>query len=103
MRALPLALLLSTHYFMSEDFEPDSAGLCELCGRAMPELTRHHLIPRTRHKNKRTRKIFERSEMKERIAWLCRPCHRNVHACVDNKELAQNYNTLETLAAHPDI
>lgn len=41
--------------------------------------------------------------MKERIAMLCRPCHRNVHAVLDNKELESNYNTLETLAANPAI
>jgi hypothetical protein len=41
--------------------------------------------------------------MEKRIALLCRPCHRNVHAAIENKELEQAYNTLEALASHPGI
>ena len=41
--------------------------------------------------------------MENRIALLCRPCHRNVHAVLDNKELEREYNALETLAAHPRV
>lgn len=79
------------------------SGECELCGRYMIELTRHHLIPRSRHKKKRARKAFDRREMEGRIALLCRPCHRNVHATLENKELEREYNNLEALAAHPGI
>jgi hypothetical protein len=67
------------------------------------ELTRHHLIPQTRHSNRRNKKAFSRAEVKERIAWLCRPCHKNLHAVLDNKELERDYNTIEALAAHPEI
>lgn len=88
---------------MNDDFSVGSGGRCELCGRLMPQLTRHHLIPRTRHRKKRTQRTFERAELKERIAMLCRPCHRHIHAVLDNKELESDYNTLETLAAHPDV
>jgi 5-methylcytosine-specific restriction endonuclease McrA len=88
---------------MSDDFAAVSGGVCELCGRVMPQLTRHHLIPRTRHRKKRTQRTFERSEMKERLAMLCRPCHRHIHAVIDNKELESDYNTLEALAAHPEV
>src|ERR1051326_1168751 len=48
---------------------------CQLCGRRVSMLTRHHLIPRTRHANKRNKREFERKEVKRRIAWLCRACH----------------------------
>ena len=41
--------------------------------------------------------------MESRIALLCRPCHKNVHAAIETKELEQEYNTLETLASHPGI
>lgn len=34
---------------------------------------------------------------------LCRPCHRNVHVAIENKELEQEYNTLAALASHPSI
>jgi hypothetical protein len=67
------------------------------------ELTRHHLIPRSRHKKKRSRRAFLRREMENRIALLCHPCHRNVHAAIENKELEQEYNTLEALTSHPGI
>jgi 5-methylcytosine-specific restriction endonuclease McrA len=78
-------------------------GACELCGRHVRELTRHHLIPQTRHKNRRNKRDFGRGEVKQRIALLCRPCHRHVHATVDNKRLEQEFNTVEALAAHPEI
>jgi hypothetical protein len=75
---------------------------CELCGRAARELTRHHLIPRTRHKNKRNKKMFDRQEI-HRTVDLCRPCHRHIHATLDNKTLEREYNTVEALLSHPDI
>ena len=88
---------------MSKDFEVGSGGICELCGRTVSRLTKHHLIPRTRHKNKKNKKNFDRVEVKERVAWLCRPCHSNVHVVVDNKDLEYNFNTLELLASHPEV
>jgi hypothetical protein len=69
----------------------------------MHELTRHHLIPKSRHKNKRNKKVFDRQEVHNRIALLCRSCHRNIHAMIGIKELEREYNTLEALAAHPGI
>ena len=77
--------------------------LCELCGRKVSERTRHHLIPRTRHANKRNKRDFERADVKHRIAWLCRPCHSHVHALFTEKTLEREFNTLESLAAHPDV
>ncbi len=78
-------------------------GRCELCGRRMPRLERHHLIPRTRHSNKRNKRMFERAEVHERLAMLCEACHATVHATFSEKELEQEYNTVEALAAHPDV
>ena len=74
-----------------------------MCGRAGEELTRHHLIPRTRHKNKKNKRDFSRSEMQGRVIMICRPCHKNVHAVLTEKELEAGYNTLERLAAHPGV
>jgi hypothetical protein len=75
---------------------------CELCGRTIA-VTKHHLIPRTRHKNKANKKTFDRREVHERVAWLCRPCHSNVHALLTEKELERDYNTLEALREHPGV
>ena len=76
---------------------------CELCKREVAKLTVHHLIPRTRHKNKRNKKVFSREEVRQRLAMLCRPCHNNLHAVFTEKELEREYNTVAALAAHPDI
>ncbi len=82
---------------MSED------ARCELCGREVDRRTKHHLIPRTRHPNKKNRKTFTREEVRNRVAWLCRPCHSHVHATLTEKELERRFNTLEALASHPAI
>jgi hypothetical protein len=87
---------------VSRDFEASGAGVCQLCGRSVRKLSRHHLIPRTRHKNKRNKRTFSRQEV-HRTVDLCVPCHKQIHATVDNKELERRYNTLEALAAHPEI
>lgn len=91
---------------MLEDNQYDEGqqqtGCCELCHRAMI-VTKHHLIPRTRHKNKRNKRLFDRDEVKHRVAWLCRPCHNHVHNMLTNKQLELEYNTLESLATHPEI
>lgn len=76
---------------------------CQLCGRRVEHLTRHHLIPRMRHRAKRTRRSFARADLNHRIAWLCRPCHSHVHTVLSEKELASSFNTLVALAKHPDI
>ena len=78
-------------------------GTCALCGREVPVLTRHHLIPRTRHANKRNKREFSRAEVKSRLLWVCRPCHDAIHAALTEKELERGYNTPEALAAHPEI
>jgi len=76
---------------------------CELCGRTVDEVTKHHLIPRTRHANKRNKRTFDRKEVKERTAWLCRACHKQIHAVFSEKALEREFNTLAELRAHPEI
>ncbi len=78
-------------------------GTCALCGRTDVRLTRHHLIPRTRHRNKRIRRRFSREELVTRILWVCRPCHSQIHALIPEKELAEHYHTREALLGHPGI
>lgn len=81
----------------------NEGGRCELCGREVAALTRHHLIPRTRHSNKRNKRLFDRADVKHRIAWLCRPCHNHIHALFTEKMLEREFNTLESLATHPEV
>ncbi|MGD8795601.1 MAG: hypothetical protein PVH51_02020 [Thiohalophilus sp.] len=76
---------------------------CELCGRNEPGLTKHHLIPRTRHRNKRVKKLFSQDEMTKRILRVCRPCHHHIHRVLDEKQLALEYNTRDKLLDHPEI
>ena len=76
---------------------------CELCERAVPERTRHHLIPRMRHRKRSALKRFEPAEMRERIAMLCRPCHKQIHALFSERELEASYHTLERLRQHDEM
>ncbi|MEW6737075.1 MAG: hypothetical protein AB1489_37660 [Acidobacteriota bacterium] len=78
-------------------------SVCELCRREVAKLTRHHLIPRTRHKNKKNKKNFSREAVHMQIIMICSPCHRNIHAQITEKELEYDYNTREKLLAHPGI
>ena len=82
---------------------PAPMSACELCGREAPRLTRHHLIPRTRHGNRINKRKFDRTEVHGRIAWLCRPCHDHVHATFTEKTLERDYNSLAALRADPEM
>jgi hypothetical protein len=83
-------------------------GRCELCGRRVGEdrLTRHHLLPRSRARKMRRRRK-SRQELKrhnlDRTVALCGPCHRNVHVCIGNADLARGYDTVEALRDHPGV
>ncbi len=80
-----------------------AAGDCELCGRSGVLLTRHHLIPKTRHRNKRARRSFDRREMIGRVAYVCRPCHNHIHNLFTEKELERTYNSIETLRNNEEL
>lgn len=77
-------------------------GQCELCLRADIEVTRHHLIPRIRHAKARVKKKFDRDE-RNRLALLCRPCHKFIHSVLTEKEMEERYSTVTALALHPEI
>lgn len=68
---------------------------CELCEREMKRLTIHHLIPRQNTKRKK-------AEPGPTIE-ICSACHRQIHACFDNKHLAQELNTMEKLKNEPKM
>ena len=76
-------------------------GECAICRRT-EKLTRHHLIPRTRHHNKRNKRDFPRALVRE-IVGLCRSCHTQIHQLLTEKELEREYNSVEKLRAHPEV
>ena len=76
---------------------------CELCRREVPELTRHHLVPRMRHRKRSALKRFDLDQMRSRVAMLCRPCHKQVHVLFSERDLERAYYTLDLLRAHPDM
>ena len=82
---------------------PPKPAVCQLCGRSVALLTRHHLIPRARHRKKRNRRLFDREDVRARILWLCRPCHDHIHAMLSEKEMETAYHSREALLAHPAI
>ncbi len=73
---------------------------CALCGRR-ERTTRHHLIPRTLHKRLKKRGVDP--ESLQHTVELCPPCHKHVHQTLSEKELAEDYNSLEDLLRHPEI
>jgi hypothetical protein len=84
----------------------DAGRRCELCGRYVRRITRHHLVPRSRAKKIKRRKKRRRQvdpEELERTVGLCGPCHRNLHAALSNEELERGYASLEALRAHPRV
>lgn len=81
------------------------ARRCELCGRRVRSVTRHHLVPRSRAKKVRKRRKKYRRDRREleRTVSLCGPCHRNVHASLSNGDLEKGYDSVEALREHPGV
>ncbi|MGI8890067.1 MAG: hypothetical protein ACR2G0_04705 [Chthoniobacterales bacterium] len=76
-------------------------GTCAICERD-ERLTRHHLIPRTRHHNKRNKREFPRATVRM-VVGLCRSCHAQVHQILTEKQLERDFNTIEKLRAQPEM
>lgn len=72
-------------------FQHTPEALCPLCGRPIPDSQKdaHHLVPK--------------SKGGHATASLHRICHRQIHAVLTETELARQYNTLDTLRAHPEL
>lgn len=86
-------------------------GRCETCG-CEAELTKHHLVPVAKAKNK----YKAVKEDPSNHIWICRSCHDQIHALYDETELRDLYSTREKLleatefkkyvswkAKHPDF
>ncbi|MEW6304064.1 MAG: hypothetical protein AB1705_11365 [Verrucomicrobiota bacterium] len=83
-----------------ESSSPTKSG-CVICG-SFEALTRHHWVPRTLHSRNWFRKAFTK-EQRQHTSPICRPCHDQIHRCIEEKDLGRLYNTLEKLLAHPEI
>lgn len=75
---------------------------CELCGREN-ELTFHHLIPKSQHKNKWFKKNYTRKEMAMGINVCKYDCHREIHNLISEKEMGRSFNTLQKLQRQPKV
>jgi len=87
---------------MIGDEELGLPSTCALCNRT-EELTRHHLIPKSRHRKARTRRNFSRDEMRALIIWVCWPCHKNLHRCLSEQEMAETFNSMAALKGHQEV
>lgn len=76
--------------------------ICELHQGEGYDMSDHHLVPQTRHKNKRVKREFDKVERNKKIE-VCQPCHSKIHSVFTEKELERDYNTLEKLQVHPEI
>ena len=66
---------------------------CELCERNIPNLTVHHLIPRSKGKPGQELPII----------LICSACHRQLHVLFTNDELARELNTPEKIKEDPGM
>jgi len=70
-------------------------GTCATCFRHTA-LTKHHLIPKKRHKKMKNRSI---NVLLDAVIYVCRTCHNGIHDLYDEHTLAKEFNTLEKLCA----
>ena len=102
--------LIDIYRRLNDDDQDDNAedddyiGLneCQLCERVMP-LTIHHLIPRSEHKRVIGRNAFSYDECITRLSRICRQCHSAIHKHISNKDLADIYNTIESLLTNQSV
>lgn len=69
--------------------EKDTPTRCALCEREVMQITRHHLIPRS----KGGREVVD----------LCVPCHKTLHSFFSNRTLLDELHTVEALRQEPEI
>ena len=62
---------------------------CVLCQREVMNITRHHLIPRSKGGTE--------------VVDLCIPCHKTLHSFFSNRTLLTELHTIESLRQEPEI
>jgi len=76
--------------------QTEKPGVCMLCFRETDNISEHHLVPKCRHRHKRTKRSHTREECRETVP-LCQPCHRTLHRFFTEKQLADEFFTIELL------
>lgn len=71
-----------------------AVGDCAICGRE-ETLTRHHLIPRTRHYNKRNKREFERAVVRQ-VVGICPPAMGKFISSYPRRNLSVNTTRLRS-------
>ncbi|WP_027481344.1 HNH endonuclease [Deinococcus pimensis] len=67
--------------------------LCALCERDVPQITVHHLVPRSRGKRGQVLPTAD----------LCSACHRQIHALYSNEHLERELGNLDRLRDDPQV
>lgn len=75
---------------------------CELCQREV-QLDKHHLVCKSQWSKKTIQRRFSKKEMHNKILMVCKLCHTNLHSMFDEKTLARELNSKETLLIQPAI
>jgi len=75
---------------------------CVFCNRQTGKENKHHLIPKSTHKNKVVKKAYTKEQKNETVI-ACRDCHSTIHATISEKRLAFYYNTIEKILSHPEV
>lgn len=75
---------------------------CELCKREVNIVTEHHLIPKSRHLNKRVKRNYTTEQLNQTVN-LCKPCHGHIHSVLTEKEMERDFNTIDKLLSYPEI
>lgn len=72
---------------------------CQLCQLEYGDgnINFHHLIPKSFHNNKRISKQYTKDFLNKNGINLCIACHNKLHSCIDEKDMAFQYNTLDKL------
>lgn len=78
---------------------------CELCNLDYEDkdMNFHHLIPKAFHSNKRILKVYDKNFLNQNGALLCISCHNKLHSCIEEKDLAFEFNTIEKIKLIDDI
>ena len=75
---------------------------CKLCENEVEITTKHHLIPRTLHRNKWFKKNYEKSQLHQTVDF-CKNCHQEIHRLIPEKEMGKHFNTIDKLREHENV
>jgi hypothetical protein len=66
------------------------------------ECTDHHLIPQMVNDRNKFKKSLSKDDRKEKVP-MCRPCHGQIHKMFTEKELGEQFYTVELLLAQESV